>query len=133
VDERETASPHQVLVERVDIEESAASDAKRDLGEIVAYRGIRFPRFRAVLLEAATGALPLRRIPDVFTVGSDLRALEMGEEARVVQHEIVEDEDAGVLEERGIEEIVMGAVAHLVHEHVRLRRQAEALGLFARR
>ena len=83
--------------------------------------------------EPGAGALPFCSIPHVLAVVPDLRAFEMREEPRVMENEVVKDEHAGMREQRRVEEIVVGAVAHLVEQHVGLRGRPKALRLRARR
>ncbi len=51
----------------------------------------------------------------------------------MMEDEIVEYEDTGMLEKRRVEEIVMGTVADLVQENVRIQRRSEPAHLLARR
>ncbi len=81
VDEGETASPHQVLVERVVVEKAAASDAKSDFRDRVARRRVGFLCLGPILLEPGARPLPLHPASDVFPIGANFGALEVVEQA----------------------------------------------------
>ena len=100
--------------EGIRVGKEVADGAELGRDEPIGLRGIRIPHLGRVAREDGLGGVARAGVGGSGGVGARLRRVEEHPAARVVQDEIVEDEQPRPARERLVDEVVRGPVAHLV-------------------